>query len=348
MKRRKLFAVSLVVAVLVLGGTLTSVAFNPFGIISEKYEQQDMNETMSELRTMNYEEICDEFNLIVSSSATDSDIIAHTAVLFEKIDTVTDEKILQEIQNKNNSEQLRVSLIQALSHKNNGQGINNLAPVRSLLLDENENSTVRQNAVYALIDDPISKNTVIAAVSSNDEDVAFQALKGLNIVDPELARSLADDIIEVGEDGARLRSAIKVKSYEYQAEPYSTEIPEFISFCKDVYSSSSDEMTRATIVFALSDLYNEEALRFIINEDTIENSLKTFCIDQNYLVLKEMLLNNPSTDDIQFVISCCNIYPIDQVLQTLENTQSTLVIPTYPEVYPANTDWDYYYNLGRS
>lgn len=107
-------------------------------------------------------------------------------------------------------------------------------------------------------------------------------------------------------------------------------------------------MTRATIVFALSDLYNEEALRFIINEDTIENSLKTFCIDQNYLVLKEMLLNNPSTDDIQFVISCCNIYPIDQVLQTLENTQSTLVIPTYPEVYPANTDWDYYYNLGRS
>lgn len=106
------------------------------------------------------------------------------------------------------------------------------------------------------------------------------------------------------------------------------------------------------MIFALSDLYNEEALRFIVEESGVDSGLKLFCIDQNYLVLKEMLENNPTADDIQFAVTCCNIYPVDEVVTALKAaapaSRSSVTVPDYAEVYQADKNYDYFYYLGRS
>ena len=349
MKRRKLFTLSISAAVFLLCGLLSAGAFSPMDKLSEKYEGDTITEMAETLRTMDYDEICDEFNLAASVTSDESSLMAYAGVLAEKIDTIPETEIMEMIQDKKNAGPLRVTFLQLLGKKE----ISDLSPVRAVLLDTTENSVVRQNAAFAVMHDISSRSALVAAVSDRDENVAFQSLKALNMVDSVKAQELADDIIENKTDDVRLNMAIKVKAYEYQASPKQTkEISDFISYCKEVYVSTDDPMRQGTVIFALSDLYNEEALRFIVEESGVDSGLKLFCIDQNYLVLKEMLENNPTADDIQFAVTCCNIYPVDEVVTALKvaapASRGSVTVPDYAEVYQADKNYDYFYYLGRS
>ena len=73
---------------------------------------------------------------------------------------------------------------------------------------------------------------------------------------------------------------------------------------------------------------------------------------RRFMVLKEMLENNPTADDIQFAVTCCNIYPVDEVVTALKvaapASRGSVTVPDYAEVYQADKNYDYFYYLGRS
>lgn len=214
---------------------------------------------------------------------------------------------------------------------------------------------VRQNAIYALLDDESSRDLIIKTAWDEDENIAFQDVRALNMADPSEARKIADEYLNKGVDGAKLRIAIKVKAHEFAQSPKDTEsINKFISFCKERYFESSDQLLRDTIVFSLSDLFNKDALEFIINEDSVSTETKIYCVDQNYLVLINMLQDQPTAENIEFAKICTDIYPIKEIVNLINdaiiNTDGakTIVLAKYSEVYPANTSWDELYYCGRS
>ena len=131
------------------------------------------------VKNMDYKQICEEANLISSKSADPNALFAHAAALYENIESIPESWLIQEIQNSDNSDQLRYLLIEIAGQKNNGEGLKDLSSIRNILL--NESSVVRQNAVFAVMNDAESFSALLIAASDQDENVAFQSLKAINI-----------------------------------------------------------------------------------------------------------------------------------------------------------------------
>lgn len=325
---------------------------------------------------MSYKEIGEEANSIASVTGDANSLLAHMAVLYDRVDAIPEDWLVQEMQNSTNAEMYRYFLIELSGQTNEGKGLSDLEPVRKILLDPNESSMVRQNAIFALMYDEASFDILVKAVSDKDENVAFQALKAVNMIDPQVGSTLADQIIKEKVDDDRLQMAIKVKAQEFQKNPGKTkDISAFISLCKELYQSTDDQMMQFTTMFALSDLYQKEALRFIVEEESIDDGHKTACINQNYLVLKDMLDHNPTADDIKFAIRCSKIVAVDEVVKSLKTAMAStkvsfssdeLTLGTirpsnkageqaysfeeldFGEIHPAEKVWDESYYAGRS
>lgn len=132
------------------------------------------------VKNMDYKQICEEANLISSKSADPNALFAHAAALYENIESIPETWLIQEIQNSDNSDQLRYLLIEIAGQKNNGEGLKDLSSIRNILLNQNESSVVRQNAVFAVMNDAESFSALLIAASDQDENVAFQSLKAIN------------------------------------------------------------------------------------------------------------------------------------------------------------------------
>ena len=132
------------------------------------------------VKNMDYKQICEEANLISSKSADPNALFVHAAALYENIGSIPESWLIQEIQNSDNSDQLRYLLIEIAGQKNNGEGLKDLSSIRNILLNQNESSVVRQNAVFAVMNDAESFSALLIAASDQDENVAFQSLKAIN------------------------------------------------------------------------------------------------------------------------------------------------------------------------
>lgn len=376
MKRRKLFTLSIATVVFLLCGLLSVGAFSPMDKLSEKYERLDMEAMIKTMQSMSYKEIGEEANTIASITNDTNSLFAHAAALYEKIDAIPEEWLIQEMQDSTNADMYRYFLIELSGQTNEGKGLSDLEPIREILLDPDESSIVRQNAIFALMYDEESFDILVKVVSDEDENVAFQALKAVNMIDPKTGSELADQIIKEKVDDDRFQMAIKVKAQEFQRNPGKTkDISEFISLCKELYQETDDQMMRFTTMFALSDLYQKEALRFIVEEESIDDGHKTACINQNYLVLKDMLDHNPTEDDIKFAIRCSKIVAVDEVVKSLKTAMASTKVSfsfeeltleeiypvkkigyssysfedlTFGEIHPAEKVWDESYYAGRS
>lgn len=347
MKRNKLITVLLVTVSLLAVFVFSALSTDFFGLLQEKYVGLDEAEVVEKLRKMEYSELCGEINKFSSAGFKESDMIVLASILAEKIDAVSDERVIEDICNKKNSQILRVSLAQLCNSNNSQTALKDLSALEKVLFDKNEDSVVRRNLVWVFAENKASAEILTSLANDDDELLSFQAIKALNKLNPEAAQKIADSFLSDGTKGEKLRIAIKVKSREYKSlEATTTDMKDFIEFCKDIYYKNiNDQLLTDTIVFALSDMRKEEAISFIIEEKSVEASIKSFCISQNYTLFLRLLKSDPSFETIELAISAMNIRPIDEVVHLLEekiqnsDNKSNFTALKYDELIPADDKW---------
>ncbi|WP_066507554.1 hypothetical protein [Abyssisolibacter fermentans] len=324
MRKNKKFLVILCTFLLILlSGLLTAFAWSPFDNISKQYSESSETSIMDTLSEKNFKEICEEINVLSQNKVKLSDMLYHASTLAEKVDTISEEELISEISDVNNSSNLRTILIQLCKYKNNMAGIKDETQLKVLLLDEKTDLVLRQNIVWVLSDSEDSMETLTSVAYDKDDLLAFQAIKRLNCSFPATARKIANEILQKAEQdkeqGEKLRVAIKVKAEQFRKEESNrSDKDDFINFCIDIFNNSNDEIMQDTVVFALSSMKDKEAITTIIENEKIDSDVKAYCIDQNYETLAAMLENNLCSEDIETVIKAMNIYPVEGVVSALE------------------------------
>ena len=165
--------------------------------------------------------------------------------------------------------------------------------------------------------------TLEKIISGDDDRLAFQAMKIMNTSDSEKAVKIADRIIQNynGIVTDKVRAAIKVKASYLANSSTKTERVEFINFCDNILlkdSRKNGDVVSDTIIFALSDVMSEETISYIVSSDKIDRTAKVFCVDQNYRVLKSMLLENLSERNLDIVIQAMKICPLKEMAEPLQ------------------------------
>ena len=307
---------------LAAGFIFAATAPTLFSGLKDKYSDLEENEMTEKLMELSFSEICDEINVLSENGVDLSDLLFHSVAVVEKANTISPEDFLRVVEDRRNSTNLRVICIQALDFLGDTISLQENSSLQAILANETEDSLVRQNIVWALPSSEASSAVLESIVFEDDELLAFQALKRLNMDAPDRARAVADTLLASGAQREKLRIAIKVITAQLAQSEDPSEKDQWVAYCMHVFESSpSDSKTdlmRDTIIFALSDLRYANALYEIINSSEVDDSLKSFCVEQNCKVLFDVLEGDPSPYDIEMAIKAMTIYPVDKTVDALK------------------------------
>ena len=318
---------NIIILVLVICLALTGTIFSIDKIEFMKGEYSDVKteeELMKKLDSKSFDELLSEINLL--GDITGEGFMYHAIALKEKLKDVSSERIQSEILNENNSVATRATLIQICSDLD-------VNIMQDILFDNNTDFEIKRNSlIYLYQNDNLNTGLVEKLALGNDEELAFQAIKILNKIDPAKSIDISDDIIDeyTGVVDEKLRAAIKVKAKHLADNSTIDERKEFINFCDSILASINNGKIKEdgtiisdTVVFALSDVKSEETISYIISNNMIDPIVKTFCVDQNYPVLKSMITDkNISHENLSIVIEAMYICPIKDMEEPLHKAMS--------------------------
>ncbi|TCX48939.1 hypothetical protein [Dehalobacter sp. 14DCB1] len=329
---------------------LTGFTVNPVESLKTNYLNKTEKEVISELSKKPISDITDEINTISSFGADLSDITIQASVLAKRADEIDDDTLVSIIKDNKNSQNLRVTMLQLGKHKKSFSSNEGKKILIDLLKDNKEEFAIKQNAIWALPDDDPLTIEVLTEISKQESDgaLAFQAIRKLNLIKPNLAIDLSNDILADyhNQQTEKVRAAIKVKAKQFSNEKeISKEKNQFTQMCFDIFNTSDDQIMKDTVIFAVSELKDEATITNIVRNEKIDRPVKAYCIDQNYSTLLRMIKNNPTDENIETVIQAMNIYPIKDLLSPLKeaidksdskNNFSKLV---EQEANPVNEKW---------
>lgn len=320
MKKHKRLA--LIITLVVASVLLTAFTISPFESLKKDYSNKNEKEVSLELSKKSFSEITQEINSISSYDTDLSNLILHSSALVERIDEISDDTLLSIIKDDKSSVNLKVIMVQLIKYKNSSSGIADETVLKDLLMNDDTDSAIKQNIIWALSEDDPKTVELLKEISKQDDELlAFQAIKKLNQTEPDIAIDISDDILNHydKQQPEKVRAAIKVKAEQLRQDASKgNEKNEFIQMLLDLFKGTDDEVMKDTVVFALSDLKDEAAISIIVLNKDIEDSIKTYCIDQNYSTLLRMVKNNPTDENIETVIQAMNIYPIKDLVSPLK------------------------------
>ncbi len=302
-----------------ISAMLSAFSMHPFDSLKSDYSNKSEAEISRELAKKPITDIFQEINSISSYNTDLSNLILHASALAERVDEISEDVILTLIGDDTNTVNLRVIMIQLIKYKNSDIDDTLL---KKLLVQNDTDPAIKQNIVWALSDDDPETIALLKQISVQDDELlAFQAIKKLNQSEPGIASDISNEILKnyKFEQPEKVRAAIKVKAEQLRQDTSKgVEKTEFIQILQDLYSGSNDEIMKDTVIFALSDLKDETAISIIITNKDIDNSIKMYCIDQNYSTLLKMVEKDSTDVKLETVIQAMNIYPITDLIVPLK------------------------------
>jgi len=316
--------IGIVVISLLLVGS-AAYAADQMSFISKEFSDISETEAMSKLSESSFDSLLNDINAM-GDKVDMSDLIFHANALAEKAAAeASPERIIKEISNENNTDAARVILTQIYRRTGNDGGNKELV---AMLERSDVDFEIKRNILLNLYQSPSASVDVFAKIAlSEDNRLAFHALKILNEVDSKAAIEIADGIIK-GFDGVvteKVCAAIKVKASQLSISSSKGDIQEFISFCDGVLSKEykKDDIATDTVIFALSDVMSVETISYIVMSEKIDTIAKSYCIEQNYSVLEKMLVEDAAKSEIEIVSEAMRIYPITDMVAPLQSALST-------------------------
>lgn len=349
MSRKKLF---IIVATICLGVfIIIGVAFADLGNkfqISEKEDElielekyEDFDSILAEIQEWDLDTLIHETTQLAKAISKpsflfkeeiDHDILTPFAVeLFNRSDEFSNDELIELMKDDTKEMIIREIFVDLylMKNENNFSAQNDL---KQLLQQDEVDSRLKQRIVslaYFTKDEvPLLK----ALIQDEDPSLAFDSLNVLTSVDINEAYIISKEILiqrKVQPDekvSAALRATAKYLNEISPSKINSHESLEknFIELCLEIINSTNNLELKDSAFFAISEIGTYSALKEIINNNTFDRAMKRYGIHQNFMVLIEVLENNPSSEDIELVIEALRIYPIIEIAESLERVMSQI------------------------
>lgn len=313
-----------------------------FSNIFQKYSVNDEVQLMDTIGKLSVEELISEIDLIAkdldesqqkanintpSSIADINALIPFVSELFARQDQINDEEILGLVSDNTKSAVTRESLIDLYAVKH--EAMNNGTEINKLLLQDEINSQIKSKIVSVANFSSQDIGLLIELIDQDDELLSFNSLKRLSSVDVAKGYEISQKILANRENegdnkvSAALRATAKYLNTINKTTIHKNESKmesDFVNLSLEIIKTSGNPTLKDSATFAISEIGSVYALTKIIESDLVDQELKVFAIDQNFLVLKELLGIKASEGEITTVVSAMEILPILDLVDPLNDS----------------------------
>lgn len=309
----------------VLGGLALFGAVQASALTTEKLANMDEASHTERLETLDKGELIALLNGDKSVRANDlsyanDGLYAVAAQLAAIQDSFSNEELIAEVCDNGNQVQTRCILMDLYSMKNEaGQR----AQLKEMLVTQGD-TLPQEIKLKAIVDVTFERQDIPllkSYVAGEDELVAFHGLKQLAKVDMTQALAVSDDILDTysAQPSQKVSAAQAAKSKYYRLNPDAAGKAEFIALCEQIAAESSqDEVLRDSSTFALSALRDYDSVQAVVNHGTLDRISKVAAINENFMTLWDVLKNNPTQEDVAFIVTCMELHPVKDLADDLE------------------------------
>lgn len=317
---------------------------------NEKLKKKDI---INKYKKHEVEYIINELNIIIKNQ--DLEIGQNPNYILLYIDTlkekeIDDENLMSILKNEEYEDLTKYIVAQDYIAKNIDKKEEIAEFVSTIISSENINDEIKLlfiNSFDLKSEEEIKKeiDQLLKIIENNDEELGFNALKSLYDLDTKKAYEIANEIIDDRKNKSKhqISGALKIKSKyisEFNLDNEEEIKEEFINLCMNYIDNTIDNKKdadensiRNSSIYALRDLSDKNAIFKIINSENIEESEKVYCLKYNFDVIKNVIENNPSKEDIENVLKANELRPFTDYKKgfdkLIENETDNEVIKKY-------------------
>lgn len=317
---------------------------------NEKLKKKDI---INKYKKHEVEYIINEMNIIIKNQ--DLEIGQNPNYILLYIDTlkekeIDDENLMSILKNEEYEDLTKYIVAQDYIAKNIDKKEEIAEFVSTIISSENINDEIKLlfiNSFDLKSEEEIKKeiDQLLKIIENNDEELGFNALKSLYDLDTKKAYEIANEIIDDRKNKSKhqISGALKIKSKyisEFDLDNEEEIKEEFINLCMNYIDNTIDNKKdadensiRNSSIYVLRDLSDKNAIFKIINSENIEESEKVYCLKYNFDVVKNVLENNPSKEDIENVLKANQLRPFTDYKKgfdkLIENETDNEVIKKY-------------------
>ena len=366
-KKKKLIIIAVV---LIVGITSTVFAMSRFASIIQRMNSADSEQAfLDELSSMTTEEIIDEMNVLLNSGSPDDNITYHAMSLMQRLDKIDGDFLLSASVDSRLHPTIRYTMIQLY-----GEKLGNDADSEKLLkiiLDEDENTTVRANAIYSLPSDDIQVQKVIAATffTIDESELAYDCLKFLWNRNRDIAEAVADEVLTdySSYSPERICAALTGKGYLLRKntagrsfDELMTEKDKFADICIEIHETYEEPLSSGRkeyvaaydpvriSVSSMAKIGSEKSARYLLDEDGFISSNRlgddltwSVCgraVRANYPALAKLAQTSEKEDDIDLLLTATKYFAYKDIVDALQKKIDNEEIKGKQIVLPSGFD----------
>lgn len=324
---RKTVVISLCSLLILGAGGIFAGAFSD---TLSSYKNLNENEFSQKLSDMDVPELFDEVNKLSGEGVEYPELDDFAFALLENIERTPNRILINAITNKNNHPNLRKMCMELLDTKNEDENGNSTLTdkegkkLEALLLDENEDASVKFYVIDILPRNDSTINALKTAIAVEEDVVSERALKILNFFAPEQARPIAEEYIKSGEN---VILGISTINYQMCNSQNNAEKDEWVKYllslldevkdAPDMYLNPGPDVSDASAmksvaINSLKELSYPTSIYAILNSEYINNDTKESIIQERQggtQFFSEILANNPTEYDIEMVMKAIDLAP---------------------------------------
>jgi len=315
----------------------------PYHSFMQRFIESNQNGTDAELeqelieayKKMDADELLDEIDTILQT-AGDITAVIYAALSFEeKAKTLTDDDLLYIVQSDRYSIVPKIIAIQTSELINNGRGVLDYSQFWELIASPETDAEVKRNLInYVSVRDESDVQVLVELALDNTGELVFHSMESLKLMAFDTALEISNTVlIDFKSYNTELvRGAAFVKSLYFQnlgeRETNSTEKHAFISLCLEIFEYyggylgiyNEHALVADTMVFALIDMVDFDAVRAILSSDMIEDELKFYSITKNYPAIVRAINRGLSDEDFNLLLDAMDFIPVVELCELLIDT----------------------------
>jgi hypothetical protein len=290
--------------------------------VIKKYEDKNETEIMEQLKQLTKEELLNEMNILTKNqNYSAGDLLYWAVALQERKSEFSSEEMVDQIKSTKNTMDTKFILLDVFLHNNETDSANEA--FKRLLVDTDLDEPLKRMIISSLEFDTNDEELLIQFITDGGDDVAFASLKQLSRINSEKAYELSYEILKNKENESAATISAALNAYSMflkenkDLEQYQEFESVFIEITKDLLKGRKGQTLAESAFFSLSNLMSENGI-FTILDSHIELQLKSYAVDQNFTVLKDVMANDPSEQQLRLVLTAMKIYPIRDLIEDLE------------------------------
>lgn len=301
----------------------TNKNFNTFfDSVKEKYGQNTDKENQKDSTSPSKKDLLKEIKEVADNNDIDA-LIPYADVLIQRKDEFENSEIIKILRDNTISENEKILMVDLYTYKNMDKVGN--GDIKELLKEKGVDPSIKTKIISTINFDKNDKNLLEDLIEENDGVVFFHSLKKLSTIDDSEAYEISKNILAnyKSESKYKVSAALNattkyLKNNKTKNKDLIVAEESLINLCLEITNTTNDASLKDAAVFVLSELKSKESISEIIKDKSVDRILKVSSINENFIQLKEMLLNNPTEAEIETVIDAMEILPIKDLAEDLE------------------------------